>query len=220
MDQVELYAEPRTVTGKKVKTLRRQGVVPLVVYGRQAAMNVQAPEFDTKRAIARASGQLMALNIEGEESPRMVLARDAQYDVLSGLLLHADLYEVDVTQTLQVQVSLTTVGECNLVETNQAMLLQVLNEVQIECLPGDIMQSIEVDISGLEDFGDAIYVRNLMLPETITVLTSPDELIVRLQSIEEEEEEVEEEEGLLLEEAEAGEVEVIQRGRAEDEEEE
>jgi large subunit ribosomal protein L25 len=95
----------------------------------------------------------------------------------------------------------------------------VLNEVQIECLPSDIMQSIEVDISGLEDFGDAIYVRDLALPETITVLTSPDELIVRLQAIAEEEEEEEEEE-VLFEEAEPGEVEVIQRGRAEEEEEE
>jgi large subunit ribosomal protein L25 len=218
MDQVELYAEPRTVTGKKVKALRRQGVVPLVVYGRQAAMNVQAPEFDTKRAIARASGQLMALNIAGEKSPRMVLARDAQYDVLSGLLLHADLYEVDVTQTIQVQVSLALVGEPQLVESSQALLLQVLTEVEIECLPGDIMQSIEVDISGLEDFSDAIYARDLTLPETVTLLTPPDELIARLQGIEEEEEEEEEEE-LLFEEAEPGEVEVIQRGRAEEEEE-
>jgi large subunit ribosomal protein L25 len=218
MDQVQVSAEPRAITGKKVKTLRREGLVPLVVYGRQEPVNVQASEFDTKRAIARAGGQLMELKIKGEKRPRMVLARDEQYDVISGSLLHADLYEVDMTETIQVDVPLSIVGETSLVETNQAMLLQVLNEVQIECLPGDIMQSIEVDISGLEDFGAAVYVGDLSLPESITVLTPSDELIVRLQGIQVEEEEEEEEE--LVEEVEAGEVEVIQRGKAEEEEEE
>ena len=218
MDQVQVNAEPRAITGKKVKTLRREGLVPLIVYGRQEPVNVQASEFDTKRAIARAGGQLMELQIKGEKRPRMVLARDEQYDVISGVLLHADLYEVDMTETIQVDVPLSLVGESSMVETSQAMLLQVLNEVQIECLPGDIMQSIEVDISGLEDFGDAVYVGALSFPEGITVLTPADELIVRLQGIQAEEEEEEEEE--LVEEVEAGEVEVIQRGRAEEEEEE
>jgi large subunit ribosomal protein L25 len=219
MEQVQVSAEPRAITGKKVKTLRREGLVPLVVYGRQEPVNVQAFEFDTKRAIARAGGQLMELKIKGEKKPRMVLARGEQYDAISGVLLHADLYEVDMTETIQVDVPLALVGESSLVETGQAMLLQVLNEVQIECLPGDIMQSIEVDISGLEDFGAAVYVSDLSLPEGITVLTPTDEMIVRLQGIEEEEEEEEEEE-VLFGEVEAGEVEVIQRGKAEEEEEE
>jgi large subunit ribosomal protein L25 len=161
----------------------------------------------------------MELTIEGEQGTRMVLARDAQYDVLSDALLHADLYEVDMTEKLQVDVPLSIVGEPRLVQTNEAMVLQVLNEVQIECLPGDIVQSIEVDVSGLEDFNDALHVRDLSLPETIEVLTPADELIVRLQAIQIEEEEEEEEE-ILFGEVEAGEVEVIQRGRAEDEEEE
>ena len=174
MDQVQVHAEPRAVTGKKVKVLRRQGLVPLVVYGREEPRNIQATEFDVKRAISRAGGQLMELTIKGEKGPRMVLARDAQYDVLSGVLLHADLYEVDMTEKLQVDVSLAIVGEPRLVQTNEAMVLQVLNEVQIECLPGDIMQSIEVDVSGLEDFNDALYVRDLSLPETVEVLTPED----------------------------------------------
>ena len=58
MDQVELVVEPRSVTGKRVKLLRREGIIPLVVYGRQESKNLQASEFDTKRAVARAGGQL------------------------------------------------------------------------------------------------------------------------------------------------------------------
>jgi large subunit ribosomal protein L25 len=219
MDQVQIQAEPRAVTGKQVKLLRRQGLVPLVVYGQNEPVNVQASEFDTKRAISRAGGQLIALEIQGEKQPRMVLAREEQYDVISGTLLHADLYEVDMTEKIQVDVTLSLVGEPKLVEIGEAMLLQILNEVQIECLPGDIMQSIELDMSGLEGFGEALYVSDLSLPEGITVLTPTDEMIVRLQAVEEEEEEEEEEE-VLFGEVEAGEVEVIQRGRVEEEEEE
>lgn len=217
MDQNVIDAQPRTVTGKKVKVLRSQGLVPLVVYGKTEPVNIQATEFDTRRAIARAGGQLITLSIDGEKDQRMVLAREVQRDVISGLLLHADLYEVDMTATLQVSVPLVLSGQPPLVESNQAMLLHVLNEVEIECLPSDIVQSIELDVSGLDDFDAALHVSDLVIPENIRLLTSGDEMIVRLQGIVEEEEEEEEE---ILEEVEAGEVEVIQRGRAEEEEEE
>jgi large subunit ribosomal protein L25 len=219
MDQVELVVQPRSVTGKKVKTLRRQGLVPLVVYGRKVTpVNVQAVEFNTKRAVARAGGQLMALRIEGEDEPRAVLARDIQRDSISGRLLHVDLYQVDVREKIQVDVSLSLVGAPPLVGTGEAMLLNVLSAVEIECLPTDIMQSIEVDVSGLVDMSDAIYVRDLAVPQGVEILTSSEEMIVRLQPILEEEEEEEEEE-LGIELPEVGDVEVIQRGREEEEEE-
>ncbi len=218
MDQSVIEAQPRSVTGKKVKTLRREGLVPLVVYGRTEPLNIQATELDTKRAIADAGGQLIALNIEGEQESRRVLARDLQRDALSGKLLHADLYEVDVTERIQVEVSLSLVGEPKLVDTGEAILLHVLTSVEIECLPTEIMQTIEVDATALKDFGDALYVSDLSLPEGIEVLTPGDEMIARLQAVQEEEEEEEEE--ALFEPEEPAEVEVIHRGRADEEEEE
>ena len=154
MDQVELRAESRSIVGKRVKQLRAQGIIPLVVYGRKtASANIQAVEFDTRRALARAQGQLIALRIQGEADTRQTLARDVQYDVLSGNVLHVDLYEVDMTETVQVEVSLVLIGEAPPVVTGEMLLNQVLNAVEIECLPGDIVQSIEVDISGLVDSG-------------------------------------------------------------------
>jgi large subunit ribosomal protein L25 len=216
MDQVELVAQPRSVVGKKVKVLRREGLIPLVLYGRNiSSVNIQAAEFDTMRSIASAGGQLMTLRIEGEDEPRAVLARDVQRDSISGRLLHVDLYQVDVTEKLQVDVSLSLVGEPRLVGTGEAMLLSLLTAVEIECLPTDIMQSIEVDVSALDDVSDALYVRDLTVPQGIEVLTPGDEMIARLQQVYEEEEEEEEEEVLAPE---VGEVEVIQRGRAEEEE--
>ncbi len=217
MDQIELVAEPRSVTGKHVKVLRREGLMPLVVYGPKSEnVNLQAVEYDARRAIAQAGGQLIALRVEGVDETKSVLARELQRDVITGRLLHADLYEVDVTERIQVDVLLTMVGEPRLVATGEAMLLTVLNSVHIECLPTDIMQSIEVDVSGLEAISDAIHVRDLVVPPGVEVLTDGDEMIVRMEALFEEEEE-EEEVGFEL--PEAAEVEVIQRGRAEEEEE-
>jgi large subunit ribosomal protein L25 len=218
MDQVELYAQPRAITGKKVKRLRAQGIIPLIVYGRsREPVSIQAPEFDARRALARSSGQLMALHIEGEDEPRMTLARDIQRDVITGRLLHIDLYEVDVSQKTQVEVSLSLVGEPHLVGTGEALLVTLLNAVEIECLPTDILQSIEVDASGLVGLDDAVYVRDLVVPDTIEILTDPDQMVARLEVVLEEEEEEEEEE-VFLEEPSVAEVEVIQRGRVEEEE--
>ena len=216
MDQIELEVQSRSVVGKKVKYLRREGVVPCVVYGRADPMNIQGPELEVARAIAGAGGQLITLRVEGEDEGRMVLAREVQRDVISGQLLHADFLEVDITVRIQVAVPLVLSGEPSLVEANEAVLLQALSEVEVECLPTDILQSIEVDVSGLEDFSDAIYVRDLQLPDTVELLTPGDEMIARLDTIEEEEEEEEEE--VLLEAMEPGEVEVIGRGAEEEEE--
>ena len=218
MEQIELQAESRSITGKKVKQLRAQGLMPLVVYGRKLEpLHIQASEFEVKRTFARTSGQLIALRVQGESDPRMVLARDVQRDVITGSLLHADLYQVDMAETVQVDVSFSFVGEANLVATGQAILATMMNSVQIECLPSDILQSIEVDISSLVEMDDAIYVRDLSVPDNITILTDEDELIARMQYVVEEEEEEEEEEFGLPS---VDEVEVIGERQEEEEEEE
>jgi len=218
MEQIELQAETRSIMGKKVKQLRAQGLMPLVVYGRKVEpLHIQAVEFEVKRTFARTSGQLIALRVAGETDPRMVLARDIQRDVISGQLLHADLYQVDMSETVQVDVTLAFVGEANLVATGQAILATMMNSVEIECLPSDIVQSIEVDISALVEMDDAIYVRDLSVPENVTILTDEDELIARMQYVVEEEEEEEEEEFGLPS---VDEIEVIGERQEEEEEEE
>ena len=218
MEQIELQAEPRAITGKKVKQLREQGMMPLVVYGHKVEpLHIQAVEFDVKRTLARTSGQLIALRVEGESDPRMVLARDVQRDVITGSLLHADLYQVDMTETVQVDVALNFVGEAHLVSIGEAILATLMTSVEIECLPSDIMQSIEVDISKLVEMDDAIHVRDLSVPEGVEILTDEDELIARMQYVVEEEEEEEEEEFGLPS---VDEVELIgHRGEEEEEEE-
>jgi large subunit ribosomal protein L25 len=192
--------------------------MPLVVYGRKSdSVPIQAVTTDVAQAFARSSGQLIALTIEGEPEPRMVLARDIQRDFITGAYLHADLYQVDITETVQVEVPLAIVGEPHLVDIGEAVLSVVLNSVEIECLPTDIVQSFEVDVSTLVTMDDAIYVSDLDVPDSITVLTDQEEMIARLQYIIEEEEEEEEEEELFGLEPSVEDVEVIQRGADEEE---
>jgi large subunit ribosomal protein L25 len=213
-ERVGFTTRPRVVTGKKVKTLRAQGLVPLVVYGRKTApIILQGVEFDLQRAISRSGGQLIELNIEGQKGSKMVLAREIQRDVLTGSLVHVDFYEVDMAEKVRVEVQLNFVGEPALVGTNQATLLQTLSSIEIECLPGNIVQSIEVDLAKLVEMDDSLFVSDLAVPDTVEVLQPADELVVKLNPIVEEEEEVEEEEFV-----EVGEVEVIGRGRTEEEE--
>ena len=186
----------------------------MVVYGRKTeSVNLKGVEFDLQRAIFRASGQLIALNIEGQKNPRMVLARDVQRDVITGKLVHVDFYEVDMTEKVRVEVQLQFVGEPKLVSINEAMLSQTLSFVEVECLPGDILQSIEVDISKLVEMDDSLMVSDLVVPDTVELLTPADEMVVKLNPVFEEEEEPEEEFF-----AEVGEVEVIGRGKTEEEE--
>jgi len=215
MERVEIQASSRVVTGKKVKRLRAEGLVPMIVYGRKKEpANLKGIEFDIQRAIARSSGQLIALNIEGQDNPKMVLAREIQRDVLSGKLLHVDLYEVDMTEKVRVEVQLQFVGEPKLVTINEATLMQTLTSVEVECLPGDILQSIEVDVGGLVEINDSLMVSDLVVPDTVAVLTAADEMVVKLNPVLEE---VEEEEEEIF--ADLGEVEVIGRGKGEEEEE-
>ncbi len=217
MEQVEILASPRAVIGKQVKTLRNQGLVPMVVYGKKTKpMNIKAVEFDTKRALLKASGQLVALKVEGEAAPRMVLAREVQRDFISDRLLHVEFFEVDMAEKVRVEVNLNLIGEAHLVDTGQATLLHVLNSVEIECLPGDILQGIDVDLGKLVDMDDHILVGDLVVPDTIKILTPADELIARQTPIVEEEEE-EEEEVVSVVDA-AGQVEVVSRAKEEEEE--
>ena len=218
MEQIELAAQLRSVTGKKVKRLRSEGLMPLVVYGRTTeSIPIQAATAQVARALARSGGQLIALTIEGEDELRMVLARGIQRDFISGAFLHADLYQVDITETVQVEVPLSMVGEAALVSTGEAVLSVVLNSIEIECLPTEIVQSFEVDVSTLVNMEDVLHVRDLTVPDTITVLTDGDEMIARLQYIAEEEVEEEEEEFVLAPSVE--DVEVIQRGPDQEEDE-
>ncbi len=214
-DRVTIAAEPRTVTGKKVKQIRRQGLVPGVLYGQAEPVNIQMEEIQLNRAL-RVAGttQLATLDMEGKEY--IVLAREIQQHVTRRNVLHIDFMEVDMKQTIKSEADLVMIGESPALEMEEGMVAQAMFSVEIECLPDALISQIEVDISTIEMPGDRIQIGDLTVPEGVTLLADEDTTVARFQTIRivEEEEEEEELEGIELD---ADGVEVI--GREEEEEE-
>ncbi len=218
MEQIELAAARRSVAKTAAKRLRREGQVPAILYGHGfETVPLQIAALELKRTLAEAgASQLIHLRVDNARATRPVLAREIQRDILSGEPIHVDFLAVSMTETITAEVSITLVGEPGPVTRGEALMLQGTNSVEIECLPGNLIPNLEVDVSKLTLDG-AIYVSDLHVPDGITVLSDPQELVAqivveRMLAAEEEAEE------LVLEEP--AEVEVISRGRVKEEDEE
>jgi large subunit ribosomal protein L25 len=205
-EQITLSAGKRTVTGKHVKQLRREGWVPGVMYGHGfESVALQFEERNLTRLLSRVGGsQLIQIAVEGVKEPEMALVRDVQRDPLRGTVLHVDFYRVQMTERLTAEIPLLLEGESPVIAINEGILLQGLSTIEVECLPGDLVDAIAVDLADLLEVDDSIHVKDLAIPSGIDVLTDPDELIVRVAPLAEEEviEEIVEEELLLGEEGE------------------
>jgi len=214
MEQIELKAEKRTIIGKRVKSLRREGIIPALLYGpRTEPIPIQCDEWELQRVLARAGGtNMIALRIGDAGKPRMALVSEVQRDVITGEPYHVDFYQVVMTEKVKAEVNLVLTGRSPAVQQGETMLLQGTDSVEIECLPGDLIHSIEVDLSHLE-IEDAIYVKDLQVPDSVTILTDGDELVAKVQYLRAPEEEVEEVEVAPEE------IEVIAKGKEEVEEE-
>jgi len=178
----ELKAELRSVTGKKVKTLRRAGLTPAEVYGQgMENLSIQADSKTLRRVLSEAGNtNLIGIKL-GRKKAVNTLARDIQYDPISQDILHVDFYAVNMAETVVVSVPIHVIGEAP-AEAEGGVVVTGINELEIEALPGNLPETIEVDISKLENFGDAIHVEDLDLPDNITVLSSPDSLLVSVQA--------------------------------------
>ncbi len=182
MERIELRAQTRTVRGKQVKQLRAAGWVPAVLFGADIpSQPIQIEERVLNRALNRASAtSLINLFVDDADKPHVVLIREVQRDVLSNRLLHVDFYRVRLDHKVKTTLPLEIVGETPLVKTSGAVLNHALTHVEIECLPGDLIDSIPVDISTLKDLDDFITVGDLSVPEGITILTDPESVVVSL----------------------------------------
>ncbi len=201
MKQVELRVESRQVTGKKVRHLRSGALIPAVMYGPDTPVTqIQANEREMARVLAQA-GETALINVfvDNDPNPTMVLARDVQRDVLSRNLLHVDFYQVRLTETVRTTPRLEFVGEAPVVHTENAVVIHNMTSIEIECLPMDLVDTIQVDLSVLTSLEDSIYVRDLPVPPGAKVMADPEDVVVAVvasRSFEEEEEAMAEAEAL------------------------
>jgi large subunit ribosomal protein L25 len=179
---IELQAEPRSIVGKKVRFLRRQGVVPGNIYGHSASTAIQVPARDLEATIRRAGRtQLVSLAVAGAE-PTTVLVKTWQRHPYKGDLLHVDFYRVAMTEKLRMDVPIRLVGESPATKSANGTPFQTQATLSIEVLPADIPEAIEVDLSSLEEIDASVFVRDLIVPSGVTVLTDGDEMVVRIMA--------------------------------------
>src|SRR5436305_3255090 len=190
---LKLTASKRTVNGRHVRRLRTEGVVPGVVYGHRSeseAVSLDAAEF--RRVYAKAGRtHLVDLQLDGGRAEKILIKEVQTHPRFEGAQ-HVDLFRIDLKEKLQIEVPVTIVGEAPPVKRGDADLLINLHTIEVECLPSDIPEAIEVDVSGLAEIDDAVRVHDLHLPENVTVLTGGDEMIVKVQAHRVAEEPVEE----------------------------
>lgn len=181
MEEITLKAKERQITGKKVKQLREKGMLPAVLYGSEAKPeNLTIEQREFQKVFAKAgSSALVDLQIDDQSSVK-ILIHEPQLDPVKDLPIHVDLYKIKMTEKITTEIPLKFVGEAPAVKDLEGNLITNKDAVEVECLPGDLIPEIEVNISGLKTFDDYIYVKDLKLPETIKNLGEPEDIIVQV----------------------------------------
>ncbi|MEA3352094.1 MAG: 50S ribosomal protein L25 [Chloroflexota bacterium] len=217
-----LEASVRDIIGKKVKLLRREGKLPAVIYGYDVAPTpIVLDTLETEQVLKEGStSTLVTLNVDGNDY--IVLVRDQQKSIINRDLLHVDFQAINLEEKVRAQVDIVLSSQdAPAVEEHGALLVTGLDTLEIECMPQELPEEIVVDVSVLENIGDTVIVRDLDLPENITLLDDPTTmLVVATPPSEIIVEEEEEEEELLDLELGLEEPEVIEKGKTEEEVEE
>lgn len=178
MEQTPLSAQKRTVLGRKVKKLRKEGIVPAHIFGHKIeTIHVQVNGHDFRKVYEKAGETgVIDLSVDGKSHP--VLVRNVQIHPVSEELIHIDFYQVNLSEKVKVNVPLEIVGDAPAVEKKIGLLLTPVTEVEVEALPTDIPESIQVDVTGLENIGDVIKVENLKVDASKVAIQAEPELVV------------------------------------------
>lgn len=191
---MEIVAEKRTQTGKGVKKLRRKGLLPAVLYGNRVSSFPLVLNLKSLQNTLKHTGDTSLVDLVIDDKQReKVLISDIQRHPVSGDIIHISFHKVDLKEKITTSVPIEISGESPAVKSKVGIVLTLLDEIEIECLPTDIPNSIVADISPLQEVGDTLFVKNLAVDRTkIEVKEDPDEAVVKIDYAEQLE--VEEEE--------------------------
>ena len=183
MQKFILKADKRTVLGSKVKQLRRTGAIPANLFGKtieSQAIQVNGVEFNR---VYKEAGEtsLIYVKVEGEDKERPTLVTSVHFNPITGDKLHVDFHQVNLKEKVTANVPVEIIGESELVNSNEAVLSQSLNEIEIEALPTEIPESITFDISSLKTVGDHLLVSDAKVSADVEIKTDPEQMVVSLQ---------------------------------------
>lgn len=209
MEEIVFKATRRSNIGKKTAQMRRAGQLPAVVYGKHMEPTpITLDMRDASRTLTGvSSSQLVTIDLEG--APIRALVRERQRDHIRDFFLHVDFLAVSMTEKLTARVQIVLHGESPAVKQNLGVLVSGIEQIEVECLPADLPETIVVDATLLKDVGDIVKVKDLPIGPRVEVKTDPDELVALITALATAE----------VEEVVAGEEpEVIEKGKKEEDE--
>ncbi|HEX75077.1 MAG TPA: 50S ribosomal protein L25 [Dehalococcoidia bacterium] len=182
MERLELEVSKREITGKKVRFLRREDIVPAKLYGHGIdSIPLQVDTKRLKQILAQAGKtDLISLKIADLKTSRKAIVREVQKNPLTDELLHVDFYQVKMTEKIKAEVPLVFTGDAPVLKSKDTSLLRLLDSLLIEALPDALPHNFEVDLSNLEETDQAIHVKDIRLGDGVTLLSDPEQMVVKV----------------------------------------
>lgn len=212
MSELAIQVEKRERTGKGGnRQARSRGLIPAVVYGSgkdSVPIQIDRRTFVETMKKSDSENPIFRLTLSGTGQERYAMIREMQRDPVSRQVIHIDFQRIEMTQKVRFTVTIELVGTPVGVKTEGGMMDFVTREVEVECLPGDVPNHIELDVTGVH-VGQHVEARDLEMPEGVTLVDDPDKVILSLGHARKEE--------AAAEEGERAEPEVIKRGKPEEE---
>ncbi|HEX7734449.1 MAG TPA: 50S ribosomal protein L25 [Ktedonobacteraceae bacterium] len=180
--QVELAVSPREVTGKATKRLRSAGIIPANIYGHgeePQAVQLAILDFEHLRREHHATG-VISLKLAGAKRGQTALVRHVQRDPTTNRVLHIDFLRVSLRDRISAKVPLRFEGTAPGVKIEGGVLLHLADVLEVECAAGEIVDAIEIDVSSLEHLDDIIHAKDVPLPPNFTLITDPEEAVVKV----------------------------------------
>lgn len=200
MNRVGLKAEKREITGKKVKKLRNEGITPANIYGKNfESLSIQLPikDFESVYSQVHETG-LVDLQIDKDTHP--VLIHNVQRNPINQMPIHVDFYKVNLKEKVKASIPVIATDEAKAEKDKVGALMQPLNEVEVEALPTELPENIQVSVEHLAEIDDHILVSDLKAPSGVEILTNPEETVFRIaELVSQEAEQLEAEEEALAE---------------------
>ena len=181
-DRLTLELQPRNTFGKKVKGLRRAGVIPVHLYGPGIdPLSLQCESRTLIRVLAQAGGSTaISITVDGDE--HLAFVREVQWDPIRGALFHVDFLRAEANQPVSAEVSVVLAGDSPGARQVNGTVVQQLRSLTIEALPLDMPQELSVDLSSLTQPDSIIRAGDVPLPPNSTLLTDPESLVVRIEA--------------------------------------
>jgi len=204
-----LAVETRDIHGKKLNTLREAGKLPAVLYGPKEESVSLSVDMRAFEKILQEAGESTMITLTGLKEKKDVLINDVAFDARKGGVIHVDFYAVEAGKEITIDVPLEFVGEAPALKLG-GTLTKVLHEIEVTCMPQDIPQHFEIDVTALDTFDKQIHVSDIPVPKGVVINNSPEDVIVLVQAVVEEED-------VEVAAVDMGAIEVEKKGKTEDE---